>query len=134
MDKKKNGIIDKIPNWGWLMISLATALVLWYVLSITPKTARCFPFIPKVIEALKTVTEREILWADIKSSMISVLLGFAFGFCTSVPVAFLMAWYRPVQHIVEPVTSRLWLTYLWSLSVPALVVFLRSSLSGWLPS
>ena len=102
MDKKKNGIIDKIPNWGWLMISLATALVLWYVLSITPKTARCFPFIPKVIEALKTVTEREILWADIKSSMISVLLGFAFGFCTSVPVAFLMAWYRPVQHIVEP--------------------------------
>ena len=53
MDKKKNGIIDKIPNWGWLMISLATALVLWYVLSITPKTARCFPFIPKVIEALK---------------------------------------------------------------------------------
>ncbi|MBQ6948682.1 MAG: ABC transporter permease, partial [Firmicutes bacterium] len=102
MDKKKNGIIDKIPNWGWLMISLATALVLWYVLSITPKTARCFPFIPKVIEALKTVVEREILWADIKSSMISVLLGFAFGFCTSVPVAFLMAWYRPVQHIVEP--------------------------------
>ena len=102
MDKKKNGIIDKIPIWGWLMISLATALVLWYVLSITPKTARCFPFIPKVIEALKTVTEREILWADIKSSMISVLLGFAFGFCTSVPVAFLMAWYRPVQHIVEP--------------------------------
>ncbi|MBR2002271.1 MAG: ABC transporter permease [Firmicutes bacterium] len=102
MDKKKNGIIDKIPNWGWLMISLATAIVLWYVLSITPKTARCFPFIPKVIEALKTVTEREILWADIKSSMISVLLGFAFGFCTSVPVAFLMAWYRPVQHIVEP--------------------------------
>ena len=65
MDKKKNGIIDKIPNWGWLMISLATAIVLWYVLSITPKTARCFPFIPKVIEALKTVTEREILWADI---------------------------------------------------------------------
>ena len=102
MDKKKNGIIDKIPNWGWLMISLATAIVLWYVLSITPKTARCFPFIPKVIEALKTVTEREILWADIKSSMISVLLGFAFGFCTSVPVAFLMARYRPVQHIVEP--------------------------------
>ncbi len=102
MTKKKNGIIDKIPNWGWLMISLATAIVLWYVLSITPKTARCFPFIPKVIEALKTVTEREILWADIQSSMISVLLGFAFGFCTSVPVAFLMAWYRPVQHIVEP--------------------------------
>ena len=32
LNKKKN-FIDKIPNWGWLMISLATAVVLWYVLS-----------------------------------------------------------------------------------------------------
>ena len=102
MLKKKNSIIDKIPNWGWLMISLATAIVLWYFLSIGEKTSRCFPFIDKMIIAFQTVTEREILWADIKSSMISVLMGFAFGFLTSVPVAFLMAWYRPVQHIVEP--------------------------------
>ena len=101
LNKKKN-FIDKIPNWGWLCISLATAVVLWYFLSIGEKTARCFPFIDKMIVAFKTVTEREILWADIKSSMTSVLLGFLFGFLTSVPVAFLMAWYRPVRYILEP--------------------------------
>ena len=103
MLKKKNNIIDKIPNWAWLCISLAVAVVLWYLLSIGEKTSRCFPFIDKMITAFKTVTtEREILLADIKSSMISVLLGFLFGFVSSVPVAFLMAWYRPVRHIVEP--------------------------------
>ena len=34
--------------------------------------------------------------------MISVVLGFAFGFITAVPVAFLMAWYMPVRNILEP--------------------------------
>ena len=102
MLNKKKSFIDKIPNWGWLLISLATAILLWYLLSINEKTARVFPFIDKMIIAFKTVVEREILWADIKSSMISVLLGFLFGFLSSVPVAFLMAWYRPVRYIVEP--------------------------------
>ena len=102
MLNKKKSFIDKIPNWGWLMISLATALLLWYFLSVNEKTSRVFPFIDKMIVAFKTVTEREILWADIKSSMTSVLLGFLFGFLTSVPVAFLMAWYRPVRYILEP--------------------------------
>ena len=102
MLNKKKSFIDKIPNWGWLCISLATAVVLWYLLSIGEKTARCFPFIDKMFIAFQTVTEREILWADIQSSMISVLLGFLLGFVTSVPVAFLMAWYRPVRYILEP--------------------------------
>ena len=92
MLNKKKSCIDKIPNWGWLCISLATAILLWYFLSINEKTGRVFPFIDKMVIAFKTVVEREILWADIKSSMISVLLGFLFGFLSSVPVAFLMAW------------------------------------------
>ena len=102
MLNKKKSFIDKIPNWGWLCISLATAILLWYFLSVNERTARVFPFIDKMVVAFKTVTEREILWADIKSSMISVLLGFLFGFLSSVPVAFLMAWYRPVRYILEP--------------------------------
>ena len=102
MLNKKKSFIDKIPNWGWLCISLATAILLWYFLSVNERTARVFPFIDKMVVAFKTVSEREILWADIKSSMISVLLGFLFGFLSSVPVAFLMAWYRPVRYILEP--------------------------------
>ncbi|MFR1833891.1 MAG: ABC transporter permease [Lachnospiraceae bacterium] len=105
-DKKKSGesldLISKIPKWGWLLISFLVAMVLWYCLSVFPKTARSFPFLPKVAASLQTVIERGILWEDFSSSMISVVSGFALGFVTSVPVAFLMAWYRPVCYIVEP--------------------------------
>ena len=34
--------------------------------------------------------------------MISAGIGFALGFFIGVPVAFLMAWYRPVRYILEP--------------------------------
>ena len=101
-EKKNRDIIGKIPNWAWLLLSLMTAIGLWYVLSINPSTARSFPFIPSIIEACRTMAERGVLWQDFSSSMISVFLGFILGFVTAVPVAFLMAWYRPVRNIVEP--------------------------------
>ena len=50
-EKKNRDIIGKIPNWAWLLLSLMTAIGLWYVLSINPSTARSFPFIPSIIEA-----------------------------------------------------------------------------------
>ena len=102
MINKKNNFVDKIPNWGWLCISFLTAMVVWYLLSIGEKTGRVFPYVPEMIKSFKIVIERGILWADIQSSLISVFLGFAIGFCTSVPTAFLMAWYRPVKYILEP--------------------------------
>ena len=101
-DGMNNDIVARIPNWGWLIISCLTAIVLWYCLSINPKTARSFPFAPTVFASLRTMIERGVLWNDFKSSMISVVLGFTLGFVTSVPVAFLMPWYRPVKYIVEP--------------------------------
>ena len=42
------------------------------------------------------------MWADISSSLISVTAGFAIGFALSLPVAILMAWYKPVRNIIEP--------------------------------
>ena len=102
MLNKKNSAIDKIPNWAWLLISFAAAMLLWYVLSISERTSRCFPYVGEIFTALQTVIEREVIWKDIQSSMISVLMGFGLGFVTSVPVAFLMAWYRPVRYVLEP--------------------------------
>lgn len=101
-EKNKKSIIDRIPDWGWLLLSLLAALALWYALSVGPKTARSFPFVPKILEAVRTVIDRGILLQDFMSSMISVILGFALGFVTAVPIAFLMAWYRPVRYILEP--------------------------------
>ncbi len=102
--KKKTGtdIIGKIPKGVWLLISLAAALLVWTLLSINPSTARVFPNAIKVFASTKTMIDRGLLFKDIQSSLISVLLGFAIGFITAVPVAFLMAWYRPVRFIIEP--------------------------------
>ena len=99
-DKKKSKL--QIPPWGWLIISFLVAMLLWFFLSVNEKTARSFPFLPAIIEALGTVISRGILAEDFISSMISVLAGFALGFVTAVPVAFLMAWYLPVRNILEP--------------------------------
>ena len=40
MEKKKKGVMQSIPGWAWVLISLAAAILLWYALSINPKTAR----------------------------------------------------------------------------------------------
>ena len=101
MDNKKKSKLQ-IPPWGWLIISFLVAMLLWFFLSVNEKTARSFPFLPAIIQALGTVISRGILAEDFISSMISVLAGFALGFVTAVPVAFLMAWYLPVRHILEP--------------------------------
>ena len=101
MDNKKK-IKLQIPPWGWLIISFLVAMLLWFFLSVNEKTARSFPFLPAIIQALGTVISRGILAEDFISSLISVLAGFALGFVTAVPVAFLMAWYLPVRNILEP--------------------------------
>ena len=101
-NKKPKDIIGKIPNWAWLLISLGIAILLWYWLSLNPKTARSFPFVNKVLESIGVMHSRGVLINDIRSSLISVFSGFFLGFVTAVPIAFLMAWYRPVRHIVEP--------------------------------
>lgn len=102
-----------IGKWGWLLLSLLVALVLWYLLSIGKTTSRSFPFVPGVIEGVQTMIKRGAFWNDLKSSLISIAMGFCLGFVTSVPVAFLMAWYMPVRKIVEP-----WINFL--RNIPAL--------------
>ena len=102
MEKKKKGVMQSIPGWAWVLISLAAAILLWYALSINPKTARSFPFIPAILEAAKRMIDNGALGQDFCSSMISILAGFALGFVTAVPIAFLMAWYLPVRGVLEP--------------------------------
>ena len=107
--KKKVVISDKV----WLLISLAAAMVLWYILSIGDKTGRSFPFLEKVIPAIGTMIDRGAFWKDIKSSLTCVASGFGLGFATALPIAFLMAWYTPIQKIIEP-----WINFI--RNIPAL--------------
>lgn len=107
--KKKFVINDKV----WVLISLAVALLIWFVLSKGKVTSRSFPFVDKVVPAVKTMIDRGAFWKDIRSSLTCVAFGFGLGFVTALPVAFLMAWYTPVQKIIEP-----WINFI--RNIPAL--------------
>ena len=107
--KKKVVINDKV----WLLLSLCAALIVWYLLSIGKTTGRSFPFIGKVVPAVKTMIDRGAFWVDIESSLFCVTCGFSLGFLTALPIAFLMAWYAPVQKIIEP-----WINFI--RNIPAL--------------
>ena len=102
--KNKKGMdwVGKIPKWAWLLISLLTAIVVWQLLSMCPKTGRTFKPLTEVFASAATMHRRGVLIQDIVSSLISAISGFGFGFLLAVPVAFLMAWYRPIRFIVEP--------------------------------
>lgn len=109
----------RMINRLWLLLSLVVALVVLFLLSIGEKTGRSFPFIfsingrDSVIGGLKTMIERDALWSDFASSMISVAMGFGLGFVTALPMAFLMTWYTPVRKIIEP-----WINFI--RNIPAL--------------
>ena len=117
MNEKKPEKIKRKPlsNKVWLLISLVVAIGVWYLLSLGKATGRSFPFIQKTfIESFpKMAFERKVLWKDFCSSMICVAAGFGLGFVTAIPMAFLMAWYTPVQKIIMP-----WINFI--RNIPAL--------------
>ena len=93
---------NKMPKRAWMLLSFVTAMILWYLLSINPQTARSFPNLVVTIKSVTTMIERGVFWTDISSSLISVVAGFGIGFVLALPVAILMAWYKPVRNIIEP--------------------------------
>ncbi|MDD3409803.1 MAG: ABC transporter permease [Eubacteriales bacterium] len=100
--RRKLSGFDRIPHGVWLTISIVAAIALWTLLSVLPQTARCFPNIIETFKQLPVMISRGVLWSDIASSMISVLCGFGIGFVLALPIAILMAWYKPVRYIIEP--------------------------------
>lgn len=103
MKKNKQSFVDRVPNWAWLTISLVTALALWTIISYIPKTARSFAHPWETFGQLyEMIFERGILLQDIGSSLLTVVSGYAIGFCIAMPLAILMAWYRPVRYVLQP--------------------------------
>ena len=101
MKLKKSSLWSKIPQWVWVLISLAAAIGVWLLAS--SRWPSIFASPAKVYAAfISKGIEDTILWAHIGASLTRVLMGFGIAFVVSIPVAFLMAWYEPFQHVVEP--------------------------------
>ena len=99
---KKTSLSERIPPKAWLALSLLTALAVWTILSVLPKTSRSFPNVIVTIQQIKVMLDRGVLLKDIGSSLLSVVSGYCIGFALALPVAILMAWYVPVRNILQP--------------------------------
>ncbi len=99
---KKKGMSEAMKSRMWLFFSLLAALAVWTILSVLPKTARCFPNVFVTLSQIPVMIERGVLFKDLGSSLISVGAGYGLGFVIALPVAILMAWYKPIRKIIEP--------------------------------
>ena len=100
MKLKKSSFWSKIPNWVWLLISLAVAIALWLLLSFLLPVVFANP--AKVWAAFTERIMDGTLLGHVWASVSRVLIGFGIAFIVAIPVAFLMAWYDPFRHVVEP--------------------------------
>ena len=100
--KQKSSLADRIPARAWILLSFLAAMLLWWILCIIPATSRAFPNVVEVLGSIKTMIDRGVLWKDLSSSLISVISGYVLGFVIALPMAILMAWYKPVRCIIEP--------------------------------
>lgn len=93
--KKTNGRI-------WLLISFLLALAVLQLLSVLPSTSIVFSSPVKIIESFVSKAESGVIWINIGMSVFRVICGFLLGFFISIPVAFLMSWYKVFRNLVEP--------------------------------
>ncbi len=102
MLKKKNKmseIIDKIPNFVWSLISLAIALIIWQLISMTKTGGIVFASPVKVVQAIFTANNlQEHVWYSVQR----ILVGFSLAFACALPVSFILGWYKTISRIVEP--------------------------------
>ena len=100
MKERKVSIWSKVPSWAWALISLALAVALW--LAASGAWPAVFASPEQVLAAFLERAESGLLWEHVWASVSRVLTGFGIAFVVSIPVAFLMAWYDPFRHVVEP--------------------------------
>lgn len=121
MNREKT-VFDKIPNSVWLILSVAAAIILWIA------AANAWPMTFATPAAVgKAFVEKAgngTLWPNVRASLSRVLIGFGIAFVVSIPFAFLMAWYDPFRHIVEP-----WIQFIRNIP-PLAYVFLLVAFLG----
>lgn len=121
--RRKKSFWGKIPKGVWLLISLGVAVLLWLFASYRWPIVFANP--EKVFQAfISKGIENTILWGHIWGSLSRVLTGFAIAFVLAIPTAFLMAWYEPFSHVVEP-----WIQFIRNIP-PLAYVFLITAALG----
>jgi NitT/TauT family transport system permease protein len=91
-------------NTCMVILSIIIGFLLWWLLSATVEKVHYFLSTPA--EVWQAFVARAITknwyWTDVGTSLTRVLVGYSLAFVVSIPVAFLMAWYRPARNALDP--------------------------------
>ena len=95
---------DKWKNILVGLIAVVAFFILWRVVTTVDPTLTSMVSSPALVwEAfVKYGIESNFLWLHLGWSLSRILVGYAIATVTSIIVAFLMAWYKPIRAIVDP--------------------------------
>ena len=82
MRLKKSSFWSKIPNWVWVLISLAVAIAIWLFAAYTWPLVFATP--KAVVDAFISKAASGVLWGHVWASLSRVLSGFAIAFVVSI--------------------------------------------------
>lgn len=103
MEKQKgNDFFEKHGHLIWSVMSLILAIFVWWLISLSKAGGVVFSSPGAVFKRGVEYIKNGTLWGHASLSLFRVVCGFLIGFIVSIPVAFLMGWYKPVRLLFEP--------------------------------
>lgn len=99
MEKK---LIGK-TKYIFTAISILISLLIWQLISSSVAGAVIASPEQVFLSFVREIKNDWRLLYQIRISLFRVLTGFSIAFIVSIPIAFLMGWYQPVQLLIEPV-------------------------------
>lgn len=105
MNQKKlkiQEILAAVPGWVWTFLSLILALIVWEMISLTPNGGKVFASPLATMRDLFATISNHSLGKHFFASLRRILLGFSLAFAFSIPVAFLLGWYKTLCKLIEP--------------------------------
>lgn len=100
--KKKTSVLYRIPSNIWLLLSVASAFLVWILIALTETGGVIFASPLEVFGKLIEKMMDGTLWPHVYISLFRVIVGFLCGFAASIPIAFLMGWYEPFRNLLAP--------------------------------
>lgn len=85
------------------IIGVGTVFLLWYIYGLFADPGTNFLSTPAdVFSVFWKLCGNGSLWVHLSASLSRVLVGYSIAIVASIPLAFIMAWYKPVRAFLDP--------------------------------
>jgi ABC-type nitrate/sulfonate/bicarbonate transport system permease component len=100
-----NSATTEFRRWGWALIGISLFLSLWTLASLRIGNAVLLPKPQSVLFGFVELVREGSLLSDILASLRRVIGGFVIASVIAVPLALLMAFFRPLNLLLSPIVS-----------------------------